>query len=380
MKLVYIANIRLPTEKAHGIQIMKMCEAFAREEVKVELIVPRRFNFIKEDPFKYYGIKKNFRIKKLPCLDLIPLDKYIGHLGMWIESFTFNCFAFFYLLFQRVYLIYTRDKLFLPFGFFKKNLIFESHSFPKNYFLYSPFLKRLKGIIVITQKLKDLFVKQGIAAEKILVAPDGVDLEKFNIREKKEEYRKEFNLPLNQKIIGYVGRLETMEKEKGVDTLIKAFRILSETFNNLFLCIVGGPKERMIEYQDFVRQIDIDEKVEFLDQVKYRSIPKILKSFDVLVMPYPWIEHYAFYMSPLKLFEYMASKRPIVASDLPSIREILNENNAILVEPDNPGALAQGIKEILQNPEFSSKISNQALRDVREYTWTNRAKKILKFL
>ena len=76
----------------------------------------------------------------------------------------------------------------------------------------------------------------------------------------------------------------------------------------------------------------------------------------------------------------MASKRPIVASDLPSIREILNEENAVLVEPNNPEALAEGIKKILQNPELADKISKQAFRDVQNYTWQKRAQKILGFI
>ena len=72
-KLVYIANARIPTEKAHGIQIMKMCEAFSAQVVDVELVLPRRLNRIKENPFDYYGVKKNFKITKLPTIDFITL-------------------------------------------------------------------------------------------------------------------------------------------------------------------------------------------------------------------------------------------------------------------------------------------------------------------
>jgi glycosyltransferase involved in cell wall biosynthesis len=97
-------------------------------------------------------------------------------------------------------------------------------------------------------------------------------------------------------------------------------------------------------------------------------------------MPFPKTEHYAYYMSPLKLFEYMASKRPIVASDLPSIREILNEQNSVLVEPDNPEKLAEGIKRILADNNFAEKISNQAFQDVQQYTWQKRVEQILGFV
>ena len=105
-----------------------------------------------------------------------------------------------------------------------------------------------------------------------------------------------------------------------------------------------------------------------------------MKAFNVCAMPFPRNEHYAYHMSPLKLFEYMASKRPIVASDLPSIREILNEESAILVEPGNPKALAEGIKKVLQDEELAKKLAENAHRDVQQYSWEKRAEKILEFM
>ena len=76
----------------------------------------------------------------------------------------------------------------------------------------------------------------------------------------------------------------------------------------------------------------------------------------------------------------MAAKRPVVASDLPSIREVLNEKNAVIVEPGNPKALAEGIKKILQDEELAGEISEKANRDVQQYSWEKRAEKILEFI
>ena len=381
MKIIYIANARIPTEKAHGIQIMQMCETFSDNSVDVELIAPQRINPIKENPFDYYGIRKNFKIKKLPCLDLIIFDKYIGRLGLWIENISFLLSVLSYLFFRKSDIIYIRDKLLLPIAVFKHNVFFEAHSFPKRFFLYSFFIKRTKGIIAITKGLKDLFVKNGISKNKILIAPDGVDLKKFDIEEKRQIYREVFNLPKGQKIIGYVGRLETLGKGKGIDILMKSFKILKGDYNNILLCVVGGPSKRIKEYQSFANKIGLkQEDIIFVNQVKHKLIPRYLKSFEVLAMPFPKTEHYAYYMSPLKLFEYMASRRPIVASDLPSTREILNEKNAVLIEPDNPEKLSQGIRKILDNSDMAEKISNQAFQDVQQYTWEKRAKKILNFV
>ena len=388
MKLIYIANARIPTEKAHGIQIMQMCEAFTNAGNEVELVLPQRLNYIKGDPFEYYGVERNFKIKKLPCLDLIPLDRYLGKLSLWIQTISFGFFVLPYLLFKKADIIYTRDKFLLPLCLLKKNIVYEAHDFPKNYFLYLPFLNRLRGMVVITHKLKEFFKNKDkenrvllIPENKILVAPDAVDLEKFDIKENQEECRKKIALPLDKKIIGYVGRLETMGKEKGLRTLLESFKELKKEIDNVVLCYVGGPLSRVKEYHNFGEEIGIKkEEMIIIDQVSHSKIPYYLKSFDVLVMPFPWTVHYAYYMSPLKLFEYMASKIPIVASDLPSIREILNEGNAILVQPDNPQALAEGIRKILENKNLAEKISEQAYKDVQNYTWDKRAKRIIRFI
>ncbi len=76
----------------------------------------------------------------------------------------------------------------------------------------------------------------------------------------------------------------------------------------------------------------------------------------------------------------MATGRPIVASDLPAIREILNENNSVLVPAGEPDKLADGIRKILENKELAEKLSDQALREVQEYSWEKRADKILRFI
>ena len=123
------------------------------------------------------------------------------------------------------------------------------------------------------------------------------------------------------------------------------------------------------------------DNILILGQKQYSEIPYYLKSADVLVLPNSGKSNISKeWTSPIKMFEYMASKKPIIASDLPSLREILNENNAVLVRSDDFKALVNGIKMALNNINFSAKISTQAFKDVKQYTWEKRANNIIRFI
>ena len=265
-------------------------------------------------------------------------------------------------------------------------MYYEAHTFPGSRigkWLRLWVGRRIGGLIAITNKLKELYTGLGVPEDKILVAPDGVDLAKFAISMNKDQVRRKLGLPLDRKIVGYVGRFHTMEMEKGLDMLVKALRILQDAgFDNIALCFVGGPLEMASFYSDLAKKEGIEEKdLIFVGHVPPGKIPLYLRSFDICVMPFPWTEHFAYYASPLKLFEYMASETPIVATNLPSTREILRDGkNAVLVEPDDPRGLAEGIKRVLDDPDLARTISKQAYSEVRQYSWDERARKILEFV
>ena len=278
-------------------------------------------------------------------------------------------------------MIYSRDLIPLFYlSFFKKNIIYEVHSLPNHLLRYKDFFIKVRKLVVVTQKIKDILVKENIPAEKILVAPDGVDLEKFDIDQSQKECRKQLNLPLEKLILGYVGQLKTMEMEKGVADMIKALKKLKKDYPDLILCLVGGLEKDIRFYKKIVVQLDLEKSIIFTGQINHSLVPYYLKSFDFCLMPFPWTKQFAYFMSPLKLFEYMAAKRPIIASDLPSIREVLSGKNAVLVEPDNIESLVEGIKNALKNREFSANLSAKAFSDVQKYTWQKRAQGIIEFI
>ncbi len=107
-----------------------------------------------------------------------------------------------------------------------------------------------------------------------------------------------------------------------------------------------------------------------VDRVPNREVPLWLSTLDVAVMPFLETEHYKYFMSPLKLFEYMAAGVPIVASDLPSIREILqHDQDAWLVAPENPESLGRGLLALLRDPDRATRLARTAKEEVRQYTW-----------
>lgn len=232
----------------------------------------------------------------------------------------------------------------------------------------------------MTSRLKEMLLARHVPAERVIVVPDAVDLSAFDaVRERPEDLRKRFNLP-PYILIGYAGRLKTMGEEKGIPELLEAFSVIKKEFGNAFLCVLGAESADRERYADVLSDLRITGAVRFIPRVGPTEVPKYLKAFDVLVAPFPDTPHYRDAMSPLKIFEYMAAGRPIVATDLPSVREVLSEKNAVLVEPGSPESLAKGIRYCLQNVALSARILEQARHDVQEFTWQKRAERITSFI
>lgn len=369
-KITYVANVRLPTEKAHGVQIMNMCKAFSESGHQVELIIPWRFNDIRESPFEYYDMQAEFAITKIPSVDLISL----GRIGFWLQTLTFSVSVFWYTLFRRSNVVYSRNELPLLFlSWTKKNLVLEVHSNRWNKIVQTA-SACVDSIVTITQGIKGFLTDRGLSADKIMVAHDAVDLGKFSVTESKQKLRDRLDLSQNKKLVGYVGMLRTMGESNGVGDVLRAIKSLEDQVR---FVIVGGKNPGIQFYKNKAEELGVRDRVLFVGRVPYEQVGLYMHALDVLVAPYPDTEHYRKYMSPLKIFEYMASGVPIVASDLPSIREVLGEHNAFLVAPENNEAIKLGIKKALRD---GSKKATQAQKDVKKYTWKKRAEKILNFV
>ncbi|OGH59415.1 MAG: hypothetical protein A2725_01135 [Candidatus Magasanikbacteria bacterium RIFCSPHIGHO2_01_FULL_33_34] len=369
--LAYIANIRLPTEKAHGIQIVKTCESLVSSDLKVVLVVPTRKNNHKENPFKFYSIKENFSIIKVWCLDLVNLP-FFKKIFFWIETLTFYYAVRAYIKKENIDIFYTRD-LYIALELSKvyNSVYYEVHSLPQQ--PSSKYIKtwsRVKGIIVISQNIKDDLVKFGVDANKIIIARDAVDIEKFNINRTKDSSRKKLHIPKDKKIALYTGHLY---KWKGAHIFAETAKELPE----LDFYIVGGTD---VDLKRFKEKYNF-KNLKYIGWQSHDEMPDWMNAVDVLILPNCGEEKISsHYTSPMKMFEYMASGTPIVASDLPSIREVLSEDNAVLVEAGNVVELANGIKKVLTQEDLSDSLVKQANLDVKKYDWESRAKEIVNFI
>jgi glycosyltransferase involved in cell wall biosynthesis len=363
MRFIYVANIRLPTEKAHGVQIMKTCEALARQGARVTLVVPARRTPLSKDPFTYYGVEPLFTIVRLPVIDLIAL----GRMGFWLESLSFSIFALGYVLTRPADIFYSRDELPLfLISFFRNNTVWESHGGRLN-FLIRRLLRICSGIVVITKGLEEFYALRTKLG--ILIAPDGIDANSFENPESKEAARARLGLPFDKKIALYVGRLDGW---KGTDTLFEAARLLP---SDIQIVAIGG-EERQVEALK-----DRYPGVLFLGFRPYRELANNQAAADMLVLPNTGKDETSVrFTSPLKLFSYMAAGKPILASDLPSLREILSEKNAEFFVPDDPRSLAQAMENLFDNEERMRRIALQAKAEISHYTWDARATRILSFL
>lgn len=366
MKIIYIANIRLPTEKAHGIQIMKMCEAFAENGATVSLIVPARKNNIDGDAFSYYNVRNNFLLKYITVFDAIAFFRGL-RLGFYVQAISF----LWALRRERISddsIIITRNpEIAWRYGQQGYQVFYDAHNFPsRGGWLLKRLLKNISGVIANSRGTADAF--HNAVFKNILVAPNAVDLAQFDGAEARG--RSALGLPLGR-IAMYAGHLYEW---KGVGVVIESAR--RSVDKELTFIFVGGTHKDIAIYRKRTHTL---RNILFLGHHSRNDIPALIKSADVLLLPnIPSTQESISYTSPIKMFEYMASGVPIVASDLSSIKEVLNDKNAFLVKAGDPSELLLGIEAALNDEGLAR--AARAKEDVKEYTWEKRAKKVIEFI
>lgn len=302
LNITVLCNCRFPSTAAHSTYLARLCESFANNGANVELVVPQRFKEVRQDPLKYYDVKKTFSVKKIWSFDFIIFGKFLGKLAFFLQYAHFYFLVLIYFLFRsRNRIIYTMDNLGPLLTFLGYKVVFETHIGIGQYrkFLL-PLIRRSEKLVVVNSIIKSEFVKAGFKSEDVLVAPNGVDLSVFSGSESKYDLRRELDLPDSPKIIAYIGKYKTMGMDKGVDDLVRVFGNMILKRQDLKLLIVGLGSEEKIELATTLsRALVPSEYYKLVSFVSQKEVGKYMRASDVLVMNYPNTEYYSGFMSPM---------------------------------------------------------------------------------
>ncbi len=366
MRTVYVARSIIPSQTANSIHVMKICEAFKELCEDFELIVPEFYDdSIEEDIFSYYGVNCRFSINRIKKKEKL--------MGFYRYFFAIRSFSL--IMKKKVDRVITRDPLvaFLTVLFHKKTVL-DLHGelahlcgrayriIKLDFFRKSKYLQ----LVMITESLARYYEKKyGIDPKNVTVLADGCTLENF------EPYCENSLLKEKAMRLSYAGSFGVGRGYEIIQELAKQDEINQYT-------IYGGWKEDAQKVTGIVPP----DNITFKGFIANREIPKALCQQDILLLPYQNTviakgEDTGKVMSPLKLFESMASGRVIVASDLPILREIVDETNCYFAVPNDVSSWREVIDHITNNREEAIAKAAKAKEDVKQYTWKKRAEKML---
>jgi glycosyltransferase involved in cell wall biosynthesis len=378
MYIAYCTNVRLPSERAHGHQIAQVCDALIHLGHAVHLFCPFRKNVVEQDYWTYYGAEKAVEITYMGSYDFIrsPLP---GPLKLWAMNRSMRNALASELKPGAFDLLYTRTPALLP-ALLATGIptVLELHQLPRRgKRAFVRHASRCALVAALTTPMKETLIAWGMPADRVIAEGDGVDLKRFERVVSLQDSRKKFHLQTERLVVGYVGRLKTLGMDKGVADILKAVAAMRQE-KKFLAFIVGGPEEDRREYEAQAAALGLTaEDACFTGEIPAADVPLALAACDILAMPFPDFPHYRRHMSPLKMFEYMAANRPLVTSDLPTVRDVLNESNAFFCAPGDAASLASALRRIADNPEAAKKVAAKAAEDVKRHTWEERMGRVL---
>jgi glycosyltransferase involved in cell wall biosynthesis len=228
---------------------------------------------------------------------------------------------------------------------------------------------RVVLLVAVTECLRQDLIGLGLPPEKMCTLHDGADVDRFLTPSTKGGLRTQLGLPSGPTAV-YTGSLHP---NRGVEVLLDAAPLIEE----VHVLIVGVPKDRFSVLSDLLAARRVSNVI-LRQRISPRDVPLYLSAADFAVLPEVGDVHTARYASPLKLFEYMAAGLPIIASDLPAVREVLKDGETgLLVAPRSPVALAHGIRRLLCDPQLARSLGERARAKARDCSWRARASVIL---
>lgn len=365
MRICYLHLTRYPTRLANPVHVMHMCAAMAELGHEVTLVIRAAENArpdFENSLFDEYGVSESFGIR------------VIGHYSFLVRGMRQHRQLKRLLDEIQPELIYSRTTRFarlwtaagIPY-------VYETHAMPRHHprlgLTRRTLLSRgFRRLVVITRSLASDFQSAfpELGPGSITVAPDAANPERFDAGEDKAGFT-----------AGYVGHLY---KGKAMETI----EAIAPRLPEVRFDIVGGMPQDIAEWRERTARI---ENVRFAGHVPHRDVGRLIAGFDLALVPFgrrfeQGKRDTSRWCSPLKIFEYMAQGRAIVAADLPVFREVLEHGrNAWLVKPEDAEAWIDALRRLLMDPKLRERLGRTALEDFdRHYTWSARAGSVLEDL
>jgi glycosyltransferase involved in cell wall biosynthesis len=377
MRIAAITNSRIPSLTANSIQAMKVCQALIQLGHHVRVFAPREADVVSPDALReHYGLRLSPDLELLPSIRRLKRFDFILHAQSAARKFKAD-------------LIYTWLPQSAVIGLWRGYpVILEMHADVTGrlgaWWLRGFWKARgRKQMTVTTQALRNALERStgfitpeagGFENEAVVVAPNGVELERYADLPGPSNARSQLNLKEGL-TVGFTGHIYP---GRGADLLFELARQMPQV-NFLW---VGGTPELVSYWQSKLSDSQI-KNVMMTGFIEHGRIPLYQAAADILLMPYGRSisassgQDIAEVINPMKMFEYMASGRAIASADLPVIREVLNEKNAIFCEPGNVNEWKSAIQSLLADEKLRTVLGAQARKDVESHTWTERAHRIL---
>lgn len=367
MRIAVIAPSRVPSNTANSIQVMKVCQALAQLGHAVCLWVPGEKATAWEQLSDFYGVQTPFEIVWLPTQP--RLKRYDLALSSVNRAVGWQADAIYTWMPQAAVYGQLRG---LP-------VVLEVHDRPTG--KLGPWLlqrtvkmRGRKRLAVITRALVRVLEDEfglPIPEENLVIAPDAVDLERYDNLPDAPSARRRLGLPPDQITAVYTGHLYA---GRGVELLLG----LARAFPQVHFLLVGGNPQSVENCRKQVGELGL-ANVTLTGFIANQKLALYQAAGDILLMPYGRMiagssgGNTADICSPMKMFEYMAAGRAILSSDLPVLREVLNERNAVFCAADDLESWKAGLQSLLDDPEWMLALGQQALKDAQPYSWKSRA-------
>lgn len=376
--LLYVSLGNLPSKLASSIQVAKMSQALSQKVANFGLVTSgdllSAFRGMDAEFQNWYALNHKFKLIRIP----VHLKVKYPFAKNYVRQ-SYLKWAVLYAYLKSPTFVYTRsDGIVAPLLELGVPVLWERHDLlpeklpPDSFLRQALASKNLIGLITLSPQVAENYIKNGLSSDKVLIAHSGVDTSIYLPYRSKNTAREQLSLARDAKIILYGGHLY---EHKGIGTILELARLMPECK----FMLLGGWQADIERVKASCLEKGL-HNVDLVGHVPQTELAIYLYAADILLLPTSKQWQLAETTSPMKLFEYMAVKRPIVASALPNIMTVLRQGeNALLAEPDNSLSFKKAIEELLENPSLAQALAEKAFEEVEQFTWESRASTILQF-